>query len=31
MSSVEITLFLLGNILLQYMALFQCWGLVKSF
>ena len=29
-SSVEITLFLLADILLQHMALFQCQGLVKS-
>ena len=30
-SSVEITLFLLADILLQHRALFQCYGLVKSF
>ena len=30
-SSVEITLFLLADILLQHRALFQCKGLVKSF
>ena len=30
-SSVEITLFLLADILLQHRALFQCEGLVKSF
>ena len=30
-SSVEITFFLLADILLQHRALFQCLGLVKSF
>ena len=30
-SSVEITLFLLADILLQHRSLFQCKGLVKSF
>ena len=30
-SSVEITLFLLADILLHHWALFQCYGIIKSF